>query len=68
MKALFGHVVSWQTLVGMVGYGLKDAKEEHFKVVDVNVFDVKKNANMDEYKKFSAISTKNHVVLSSEHN
>ncbi len=68
MKALFGHVVSWQTLVGMVGYGLKDAKEEHFKVVDINVFEVKKNANMDEYKKFSAISTKNHVVLSSEHN
>jgi hypothetical protein len=48
----------------MVGYGLKDAKEEHFKVVDVNVFDVKKNANIDEYKKFNAISTKNHVVLS----
>ncbi len=44
---------------------MKDAKEEHFKVVHVNVFDVKKNANMDEYKKFSAISTKNHVVLSS---
>ncbi len=65
MKALFGHVGSWQTFVGMVGYGLKDAKEEHFKVVDVNVFDVKKNANIDEYKKFSAISTKNHVVLSS---
>ncbi len=55
MKALFGHVVSWQTFVGMVGYGLKDIKEEHFKV-DVNVFDVKKNANIDEYKKFSAMS------------
>jgi hypothetical protein len=39
----------------MVGYGLKDAKEEHFKV-DVNVFDVKKNVNIDENKKFSVIS------------
>ncbi len=56
---------SWQTFVGTVGYGLKNAKEEHFKVVDINVFYVKKNANIDEYNKFSAISTKNHVVLSS---
>ncbi len=49
----------------MIGYCLKDVKKEHFKLVHVKVFDVEKNANIDEYTKFGATFTKNHVALSS---
>jgi hypothetical protein len=57
MKAPIGHVVHCKLLkgrglhtfvVGMIGYWLKDAREKHFKVVDINPLDVEKNASIDE--------------------
>jgi hypothetical protein len=36
------------TLVGMIRYCSKNAREEHFKVVDVIIFDVQKNVGIDE--------------------
>jgi len=54
-----------QTFVEMIIYWFKDARKEHFKVVDVNVSNVEKNVNIDKYMKFDATSTKNCVVLSS---
>ncbi len=54
-----------QTFVEMIRYWFKDARKEHFKVVDVNVSNVEKNVSIDEYMKFGATSTKNCVVLSS---
>ncbi len=73
VKAFISHVVpckilkrqSLHTFVEMIGYWLKDARKEHFKVVDVNVSNVKKNFSTDEYMKFGATSTKNCEVLSS---
>jgi hypothetical protein len=63
VKAFVGHLVHCKLLKGlglhnfvaMVGYCLKDAWKEHFKVV--NDIDVKKNASIDEYTKFGATST-----------
>jgi hypothetical protein len=71
VKALISHVVpckilkgqSLNTFVEMIGYWLKDARKEHFKVVDVNVFNVEKNVSIDEYMKFGATSTKKCVTL-----
>jgi hypothetical protein len=39
---------SLHTFVEMIGYWLKDARKEHFKVVDVDVFYVEENFSIDE--------------------
>jgi hypothetical protein len=73
VKPFISHVVpckilkgqSLHTFVEMIGYWLKDARKEHFKVVDVSVSNVEKNFSIDEYMKFGATSTKNCVALSS---
>jgi hypothetical protein len=38
------------TFVEVIGYWLKDARKEHFKVVDVNVFNMEKNVSIDYQK------------------
>jgi hypothetical protein len=45
-------------LVGMIRCCLEDAREEHFKVIDVIISDAQKNVGIDEYTKFGATSTK----------
>jgi hypothetical protein len=37
---------------------LKDARDEHFKVVAVIIIDVQKDVGIDEYTKFGETSTK----------
>jgi hypothetical protein len=72
VKTPIGHVVDCKllegqglyTFVGLIGYCLKDAGEEHFEVIDVNASNVEMNVSIDEYMKFGTTSTKNHVVLS----
>jgi hypothetical protein len=72
VKTPIGHVVDHTllggqglyTFVGLVGYCLKDAGEEHFKVIDLNVSNVEMNVGIDEYMKFGTTSTKKHVALS----
>ncbi len=46
------------TSVGMTRYWLKDAREEHLKVVAVIIIDVQNNVVIDEYTKLGATSTK----------
>lgn len=45
-------------LVGMIRCCLKDAREEHFKVVDVIIFYAQKFVGINKYTKFGATSTK----------
>jgi hypothetical protein len=56
--AIFLKYQGLHTLVGMIRYCLKDAREEHFKVIDVIIFYAQKNVGIDEYTKFGATSTK----------
>jgi hypothetical protein len=54
--------------VGMMEFCLKDWQEPHFNVIDVNINAIsakEKNACIDKYTKYGAISTKNCVPLSS---
>lgn len=58
LKALISHVVpckilkgqSLHTFVEVIGYWLKDARKEHFKVVDGNVSNMEKNVSIDYQK------------------
>jgi hypothetical protein len=52
------------TFVELIGYCLKDAGEEHFKVIDVNVSNVEMNVCIDKCMKFGTTYTNNHVTLS----
>jgi hypothetical protein len=72
VKTPIGHVVDCKllegqglyTFAGLIGYRLKHAGEEHFKVIDVNVSNVEMNVGIDEYMKSGTTSTKNHLALS----
>lgn len=72
VKTPIGHVVDCKllegqglyTFAGLIGYCLKHAGEEHFKVIDVNVSNVEMNVGIDEYMKSGTTSTKNHLALS----
>jgi len=64
-KTLVEHVIRCkvfkrQDLHTLLGYSFQDAREEHFKVLQVNVSNVrKKNVGIDVYTKFIATLMKN---------
>jgi hypothetical protein len=49
----------------MITYCVKDTRKEQYnlQVVDVNVYNVKKNVGIDEYTKFGSVINKNCVTL-----
>ena len=52
------------TFLGMVGYCMKNNREEHFEFVHCNVYAEDMNVGHMEYAKFGNVGLNNHVNLS----
>ena len=64
VKKLSG--IRLHTYVGMLGYCVKDRREDHFEVVHDNVSDEELAARLEEYVKLDTSFAKNKIVFTSK--